>query len=144
VLSITLANALYRAFINDDRDLVYLSPYVTKNLEILGNNKPHQLLLEVSTNQKTVSDRILLSEDVDEIEQLITDLQWTWVTNLKEIPDDDTVYQVNFTDSSGELIYPLLYYPQSDTLVFVGKQNLVSLQSSDRLKKIIAKHRGPK
>ncbi|MGG1663160.1 hypothetical protein [Brevibacillus sp. NRS-1366] len=140
VLSITLANALHRAFINDDGDLIHVSPYVTENLDILENNKPHKLYLQVSTNQKTLTDRFLLTENTDEIEQLVSDIQWTWVTNLKEIPDDDTVYELSFSDINGELIYPLLYYPQSDTLVFVGRQNKVSMQSSDKLKKMLAEH----
>jgi len=129
-------NIYYKMFVNDDGFLIYVSPYVDKNMSILDGAQAQKLYLE----SESLDNHVLLSEDPDAIKEIISDLRWTWVTTLKKTPSDEPYLSLHFTDEKGELIYPLDYYPQSDVIVFPGRQSLVSINSSDKLKAILKDH----
>ena len=71
------------------------------------------------------------------IKKLLNDLKWTWVTSLRKTPSDEKYYSVFIEDNDGELIYPFNYYPQSDAIQFYGYENVMSINSSKTLKKLL-------
>ncbi|HZG14446.1 MAG TPA: hypothetical protein VE710_05420 [Candidatus Bathyarchaeia archaeon] len=135
--SILAINIYYQMFVNDEGPIIYVSPYVDKNMSILDGAQAQKLYLESESPEH----HILLSEDPEVIKELISDLRSTWVTTLKKTPSNEPRLSLRFTDAKGELIYPLDYYPQSDVIVFPGRQFLVSINSSDTLKAILKDYR---
>ncbi len=134
--SVLVINAIYWNFM-DDELLIYVSPHVGQNMDIVDRDKPTKIYVEkLNSKNELISDKILLTNNPQQIQKLISDLKWTWVTNLKEYPSDEWYYSLSFEDSNG-LVYPLVYYPQSDVIEFPGYQNFLSINSSDILKQLL-------
>ncbi|WP_134683825.1 hypothetical protein [Brevibacillus migulae] len=129
-------NIYYQGFIDDDGPLIYVSPYVDQHMSMLDGNQTYKLYLDSELSDH----HVLLSEDPVVVKELIHDLRWTWVTTLRNVQRNEPYISLRFTDEKDELIYPLLYYPQSDVIVFPGLQEVVSINSSDKLKAILKDH----
>jgi|GEM_PF-2230186 len=127
-------NSFYHSF--NERYLVQISPF--GKIYLAGD--------ESQINHVFISDRrgdhwnyAILTNKKEEIEALFNDLVWTWNTNLKSPPNDEIAYQITFDDDDEPSAHNgfLTYYPESDTIVFFGReQNTVSLHSSEVLRNL--------
>lgn len=124
--------------INADDDITLISPYVGENFQILERDKPTKVLIQkLNSTGEDMSDKLILTDNPKEMQALISDLKWTWVTTLKDYPSDEWYYSLSFESESDGLIYPFYYYPQSDVILFLGYENPLSMNSSDTLKHLI-------
>jgi hypothetical protein len=131
---IFLINMFYRMLVDDDM-LIIITPYAS-NMEIVYRDRPNKVyVIKQSSSDASQAEKQLLTDKPEEIEQLISDLKWTWATNLRKYPAGEESYEIRFENESG-LVYPLSYYPVSDVILFPGHESVVSLHSSDKLKRL--------
>lgn len=134
--SVLVINSIVLNFVDDD--IILLSPYVGENLKILDRDRPTKVFIQkLNAKGEPMSDKLILTDHPSEIQTLITDLKWTWVTSLKELPSNEWQYSLSFENENFGLIYPFYYYPDSDVIQFLGNRNPLSINSSDTLKELI-------
>ncbi len=117
----------------------YIGPLV--KVPLVDKNLPSKIFVTVYRNNVPIGQKTLLSEDPNIINNIISNLKWTFVTNMVSTPPDKTQYLLTFENDLLGQIYPLYYFPESKRLGVFGYQNdgamMTGLHSSPVLLKLI-------
>jgi hypothetical protein len=88
----------------------------------------------------------ILTTDKEMIAALLHDLERTWSTPIRTVPNGAATYTIMF-DSDSDPIHTghngfIIYYPEFDVYAFIdaSRKMAYSLSSSESLKKIVQQH----
>lgn len=86
----------------------------------------------------------LLTDNKEEIDALLYDVESQWVGTIREAPTNEISYSIEFSnEKSGGADLIFTYFPQSDAMLFYSSYDfpneIISLKSSEVLKQLLSK-----
>lgn len=107
------------------------------HLPIVDREKPSKIYVtQYNKDDVEIAPKSLLTDDPEVIQTILSDVKYTWVTNIKPMPLDEPFIKVELANNSFGHIYSFDFHPGSDTFSF--HDNLVNLSSIRSLEHLLS------